>query len=285
MERNSNQWKIQTCDGLPFTQAAQRTRYLCICAHPDDAEAMSFHIIAQCYYAKDDWISSVVVTDGGGSPRGGAYAAYTDEEMQAIRATELELAAKIARYSLQVQLNYTSAETRHPDNPALVQDLAEILLACRPEVVLTHNPTDKHDTHVAVMLKTLAAIRSLPGESRPEKVWGMEGWRNLDWVGNVDKLVFDASKCPSVLNALAGIYDSQISGGKRYDLALAGRMCANATFLDSHAVDGMERAIYGMDLTELVWSEECTPGAFAHRLVENLSDDIAARLHRLGANE
>ena len=51
---------------------------------------------------------------------------------------------------------------------------------------------------------------------------------------------------------LIGAFDSQIAGGKRYDLAAAGRKRANATFLDSHAVDRATAVEYAMDLTPLV---------------------------------
>jgi len=34
--------------------------------------------------------------------------------------------------------------------------------------------------------------------------------------------------------ALLGVFESQIAGGKRYDLALMGRRRANATYFESH---------------------------------------------------
>jgi hypothetical protein len=63
--------------------------------------------------------------------------------------------------------------------------------AARPQVIYTHNLADKHDTHVAVVLRTLQALRELPREARPEHVYGCEVWRDLDWLSDADKVVFD----------------------------------------------------------------------------------------------
>ena len=63
----------------------------------------------------------------------------------------------------------------------------------RPAVVYTHNLADKHDTHVAVALRTLAAIRSLPADVRPAAFYGCEVWRDLDWMVDEDKVAFDVT--------------------------------------------------------------------------------------------
>ncbi|MDR0221738.1 MAG: PIG-L family deacetylase, partial [Lachnospiraceae bacterium] len=75
-------------DGQEIATACARTTHLCIAAHQDDVEIMAYGAIAECYAATDRWFSAVVVTDGAGAPRAGAYAALTDEEMQKVRARE-----------------------------------------------------------------------------------------------------------------------------------------------------------------------------------------------------
>ena len=52
-----------------------------------------------------------------------------------------------------------------------------------------------------------------------------------------DKIKMDVSMRPNISMALIGVHDSQISGGKRYDLATRGRYQSNATYQESHNVD------------------------------------------------
>ena len=53
-----------------------------------------------------------------------------------------------------------------------------------------------------------------------------------------DRQVLDASANPQLAARLVAVFRSQIAGGKRYDLATAGRRLANATFHTAHATDG-----------------------------------------------
>ena len=59
----------------------------------------------------------------------------------------------------------------------------------------------------------------------------------------------DVSGHDHLAAAMNGVFDSQIAGGKRYDLATLGRRAANATFFESHATDTATQLIFGMDLT------------------------------------
>ena len=49
-----------------------------------------------------------------------------------------------------------------------------------------------------------------------------------------------------------GVFDSQVTGGKRYDLATAGRRLAHATYYASHGTDEESALNFAMDLTPLV---------------------------------
>ena len=60
--------------------------------------------------------------------------------------------------------------------------MKNILAATKPEIVYTHNPADKHDTHIGVVITTLQAMRELPRNQRPKKVVGCEVWRTFDWL-------------------------------------------------------------------------------------------------------
>ena len=239
-------------DGLEESKALSRTTHLCIAAHEDDIEFMAFAPIAECFQKPDKWFCGVVTTDGAGSPRNGIYADYTDEEMKAIRIEEQKKAAHIGGYGAQILLGYSSKEVKDKNNDSVVNDYVEILKATKPKYVYIHNLADKHETHVATAVKAIAALRRIPLEQQPEKVYGCEVWRNLDWLNDDEKVYLDCSAYPNLGRALSCVFDSQISGGKRYDLAAEGRRLSNATFSESHACDTYTGLNYAMDLTPLI---------------------------------
>ncbi len=268
-------------DGLPIEQALKRTTHLAISAHQDDIEIMAAAPIIECYQQEDKWFTGVVVSDGRGSPRSGLYEKYDNEEMRTVRFKEQHKAAIIGEYAAQVILDYPSKEIKDGKNPHPVEDLAALLKASRPQIVYTHNPADKHDTHVAVALRVIAAIRSLPPAERPHKVLGCEVWRDLDWTVDTDKVPLNVSEHESLQAALLGVYDSQIAGGKRYDLASMGRRRANATYFESHGVDTNTGLTYAIDLTPLISSDSLAVEAFIQSYIQRFAQDVSDRLQRL----
>ncbi|MEK7765186.1 MAG: PIG-L family deacetylase, partial [bacterium] len=95
-----------------------------------------------------------------------------------------------------------------------------------------------------------------------------------------DKVVFDVSAHENLGAALVGIFDSQVAGGKRYDLATLGRWRANATYFASHATDKATALIYAMDLTPLVKDERLDPAALVQGHLDRLAADVAGRLKK-----
>jgi len=216
-------------DGTAEAEALARTTHMAIVAHQDDAEIVAYRGILECFGSDDRWFTAVVVTDGAGSSRIGPYADCTDEEMVQIRKREQRMAGMVGEYSAVVQLGYTSAQAKQAGGSHLIGELADLLRAARPEVLFTHNLADKHDTHVAVALRALDACRALDEGERPARVLGGEVWRDLDWLSDADKVALDVQERESLGLALLGVFDSQITGGKRYDLATLGRRRAHAT--------------------------------------------------------
>jgi len=240
-------------DSLEEKDALPRTTHLGIGAHQDDLEFMALHGILECFQDREHWFGGITCTDGAGSARSGKYADYTDEQMKAIRVNEQNTAATIGQYSFMVQIGHPSAHAKEADKrPAMSRDIRAILEATQPDIVYTHNPFDKHATHIGVLLATLEAIQSLPAHKRPKQLIGCEVWRGLDWLSDSMKLIHDVSAHPNLTAALNGVFDSQITGGKRYDLAVVGRRLANATFFDSHSVDSSNSVAYAIDLSELI---------------------------------
>lgn len=267
-------------DGSPENAAFSRITHLGIGAHQDDLEIMAFHGILECFGRSDLRFGAVTCTDGRGSPRDGIYADFTDEEMAAVRRREQEKAAVIGEYGLLVQLPYSSAAVKGEGATSLKADLASVLSACRPRILYIHNLADKHDTHVAVGLAALDAVRSLPDSDRPSAVYGCEVWRGLDWLADEDKVALNVGGRPGIGAALVGVYDSQIAGGKRYDLATLGRRTANATYFQTHAVDASDQIAFAMDLTPLTRDASLDIAAFVDAHIEKFRADVGDRIGR-----
>lgn len=254
--------------------------HLCVAAHQDDIEIMAHAGISDCLETPGKAFGGVVVTNGAGSSRIGPYAQFTDEQMQDIRREEQRKAADIGGYAIQIQLAHPSADVKQAGHAGVAADLAAIFSACSPEVVYLHQPADKHDTHIAVLLRCITALRALPVERRPKRVLGCEVWRDLDWLIDADKVALDSGRHPALAADLLKVFDSQISGGKRYDLATIGRRCANATFHTSHASDRTAGITWAMDLTPLVADATLDVGEFTRAHIQRLQADVEGRLAR-----
>ena len=267
-------------DGVEETTALSRVTHLGIGAHQDDLEFMAFHGILACYENDKEWFGGVTCTNGAGSARSGPYACFTDEQMREVRREEQRLAARIGRYGAMLQLDFSSEAVRDPRVVALRDDLIKVLRATRPRVVYTHNPADKHETHVAVCVAAIQAMRAMPFDQRPELVHGCEVWRGLDWICDDEKVVQDLGSHDNLTAALNAAFDSQIAGGKRYDLGVLGRRRANATFLESHASDRAESVAFAMDLTPLVRDESLDIAEYVDGFIARFREDVISKLQK-----
>ncbi|HEY1289546.1 MAG TPA: PIG-L family deacetylase [Burkholderiales bacterium] len=242
-------------DGASWQAACARVTHLVVAAHADDVEIMAWHALLHA-----ERLAAVIVTDGRDS---------------ATRLSEQKQAASRGRYAAVIWLDHASAEVKQPACPALAADLNAILAAVRTRWVYTHNPADRHDTHVAVALHTVRALRANP--SSLERVLGCEVWRALDWLQPQDKVTLDVSSVEGRVMPLIRAFSSQLAA-KRYDLASAGRRRANATFLDPHAADQFTALEYAMDLTPLVRDPTLDIARWTLQHVERFAKDIEARL-------
>jgi LmbE family N-acetylglucosaminyl deacetylase len=264
-------------DGTPTVAALGRTTHLGIGAHADDLEIMAIHGILECYEATERFFTGVTVTDGAGSPGGDAL--RSRDELVAQRKSEQKRAAELGRYGAHVFLDHTSDGVK-AGTADVVEDLCSLLLQTRPRVVYTHALTDRHDTHVAVALRVLAACQALPGTERPERILGCEVWRDLDWLAASDKIALPVDDHEELQLALVSVFASQIDSGKRYDRAALGRRHAHAVFSESHHSDRHSAIVWAMDLTPLSLPGS-EPAAYAERLIRSLESDVMTRLARL----
>lgn len=273
--------EIYIPDNEPVDKALSRTTHLCIAAHQDDIEIMVAQPILECFQQKDKWFTGVVVTDGRGSPRDDLYKDYTDDEMRLVRYKEQRKAAFVGEYSAQVLLDIPSKIIKDSSRKEPVEDMLKVLRATRPQVVYTHNLTDKHDTHVGVALRVIEALRRLDQSERPERLVGCEVWRALDWMSDTDKVQMNLSDHENLQFALLGVFDSQIAGGKRYDLASIGRRRANATYLESHGVDVTSGLSYAMDMSPLMIDATKDPIVFVQDFIQRFTQDVNDRISRM----
>jgi LmbE family N-acetylglucosaminyl deacetylase len=267
-------------DGAALGDALARTTDLGIVAHQDDLEFMALAAIGACADDPTRGFTGVACTDGAGSARSGRYADCTDDEMVELRRVEQGKAADVGGYSAIFQLGHPSSSIRGDGHDALVGELVEILDACQPVNIYTHNLADKHETHVAVGAATIEALRRLPLDRRPWKVIGIEGWRGLDWLPDAEKVVLDVSGYDELAARLVSVFASQIEGGKRYDLAEQGRRRANATLLAPRDVDTAEQVTFALDLTPLVRNESLDPVRYVEAAIDRFRDEVVGSLRR-----
>jgi LmbE family N-acetylglucosaminyl deacetylase len=272
-------------DNIPLEAALSRTTHLVVAAHPDDVEIMAPIPILSCIGDDKKSLSAIVVTDGRSSPRGGKYRSCSDEEIRIKRRKEQRKAAVIGEYSALIFLDYTSEEIKSRMLRSVISDLVTIFSYSQPGSVFTHNLADKHDTHIAVALSVIFAIRELPETERPGKLLGCEVWRDLDWMLDSDKVLFDTSSQENLQSALIGVHDSQIDGGKRVDLAVLGRNRAHGTFFSPHAADKPPSLAFAMDLSPLLHDIDRGITEFVSEYIRRFEMDVINRIQRFGISD
>jgi LmbE family N-acetylglucosaminyl deacetylase len=280
MKLTAQKAEIFVPDGASEAEALKRVTHLGIGAHQDDIEIMAMPGILAGFGSQEKWFMAVITTNGAGSPRDGLYGTYTDDEMQVIRRREQKKAAFVGEYAAVAFLDHSSSVMKDEANRGPKDDLKTILAATQPEVVYTHNLADKHDTHVSSTLRAIAAMRELPADQRPRKVYGCEVWRDLDWMVDEDKVVFPIDGHENIQTSLVGVFDSQIAGGKRYDLATMARRRAHATYFQSHAVDAAQLVNFAMDLTPLIQNEKLDIAQYVEGFLQRFSSDVTTRLKK-----
>lgn len=270
--------------GAGDDQQLSKTTHLGIGAHQDDLEILAIHGILEAINDPKAFFTGVTVTDGRGAPRPDTYQDMDEDTFWQVRCEEQKKAADLGRYNAQFLLNYSSQTVKFGDRRDVVEDLKQILKATSPSIIYTHNLADKHDTHIAVVLSVIRALREVKPALKDVSLYGCEVWRGLDWMCDNEKIAFDVSSDRDLQTRLLKIFDSQIAGGKRYDLAAIGRQEANATYFESHQIDAASRLVYAMDLTPLIDQPEMDIVQFVDKTLQDFTNDVMDRLHRLGGN-
>ena len=273
-------------DGKPVTEALSRVTHLGIGAHQDDLEFMAYHGILACYGNDQKWFGGITCTNGSGSSRTGPYAGTTRRANDGDTPAGAKHRRSHWPVRAMIQLDYPSSAVKSPTDSASQERLES---DSRPPVRKSSIPIILPTNMIPMWVSLLPPCKpcaELPREERPGKVWACEIWRNLDWLNDSEKVLMDVSGRDNLAAALNGVFDSQIVGGKRYDLATAGRRSANATFFESHATDKTTQLIFGMDLLPLVADEALDILDYVYGFIDRLKTDVRQRLgKRLGKSE
>lgn len=264
---------------IPKSANKVKVSSLCIVAHPDDAEILAASAIDRAFEGAEGSFACVIVTDGGGSARAGEYADFSDEDMKKIRIEEQKKAAETGQFESLFLLGFSSAELKADPFGAASEKVKEIILQKAPQKLYVHSPFDSHATHVAVCKCVMHALLQIDRKKRPEKVLGGEVWRSLDWLPAGHMVVEVCSAEGSVADRALLCHKSQIDGGKRYDLAAAGRRRANATFGESRAIDEAEGLCRFVDMTS-VSNGEISLDAFVRQILTQFSEDVMANFEK-----
>ncbi len=257
------------------TSAIQKTAFLGIGAHQDDLEFMCFDAILKGL--NGDGFSALILSDGSGSARNHSHQNLSPQEFSQLRNEEQKNAAKLASYKQLIQLNHPSSVIKER-NASLIAEISDIIQASSPQVIYTHNPFDKHLSHVATLECVVSAILELAPQDRPKKLIGCEVWRSLDWLPQKRKLIFEIDAEAQIRDQLLECFPSQSGESKNYSKAVQGRRICNATFLDSYNKDQFLQVEYAIDLSEVISQKPVSLHNFSNRVLEEFKTEIFLNL-------
>ena len=267
-------------DGAHAVRGLRRTTHLGIGAHQDDLENIAVHGILSCYDNPRRSFSGIVLTDGAGAPRPPKLEKLSEPEYIQLRNQEQKAAARLGLFSAAVLLAYSSPDLKDFQNHHPTRDLQNLIQSASAQVIYTHSPFDRHPTHQAAALRSIRALQALPSEDRPEHFYGVEFWRDLDWLDHPARVTLDCSQHLDLQVALLEVYESQ-NAVKDYPRASLGRRIAQAVFAESHQPDQALAQMYAVNLTPLLAEDAPTLQEFAHSLLASFQDQVLDSLDEL----
>ncbi len=270
-------------DGVTPELAMERADILAIGAHPDDLEIMAASGILKAGAGEGRRFFGIVATNGGGTRCCQDRDASDYRETCGRRIREQKRAADLGRYSGLALLNWESQEIKDACFTQPDDDLRTLILQIQPREVYLHNPLDRHDTHVAVCLRSIAALRTIARDTGryPEAVYGCENRRGLDWLIHCDRASLPVSDPEALTDRLLEAFSSQVATNRHYVKAVRGRRIANATFQDAPgAGDGGAEVTFALDLLPLVEDPGASVCDFAEQIVERVRADVRSRIER-----
>ena len=282
-------------DGSSTETALSRVTHLWIGAHQDDAEVADYYGIRKCYESKDEHFCAITLANGRGSPLVGEFANMDAEEMVEVRRHEQIEAAIIGKYSAVIQTMFPSRIICDKEETAVTSDLVALIRQMpNLKVIHTHNPADKHDTHVAVACRVKEALQQLPERLSQLSVNGIEVWRKLDWmvdhitdnngskISNPGKVMLDVSANPaSAPNLDIDVLLPFRSQNTTRDYAIGSQASreSNGVFGIPHDTCQATRVTIAMDLMPAILGKTTYAGLTFDHIME-LQNEQLARIAR-----
>lgn len=246
-------------------------------AHPDDVEIMAFPAILNGIKDESPSFGAVVCTKGDRAPLGASAAPGSREALPRLREEEQRQAAAIGKYAVVAQLGESSERVRSGACEFLF-GLRSLLGCCRPSVIYTHAPTDRHPTHIAVCAAVLRLLRDLPPHERPQALMGCEVWGSSDWVPERRKVAAVFDDGAGLSSELIGQFRSQLGSGKNYEDAVRGRWSANSVFNRYDRIEERPFLSWMIDMSPLLRDERVTLREFVQKLVQEFGEEVLSRL-------
>jgi LmbE family N-acetylglucosaminyl deacetylase len=273
--------EIYVPDGVSVDEAVKRANRLVIAAHQDDIELMAFHGVLEALKDGGNKLFGVVATTGSISIHGDDHVFHSVSDIRQTRIQEQKEAADLGKYSAIAFLSYSSHEVKDCHISQPTKDLIALIDEIRPHSVYLHNPFDRHDTHVALCLRSIDALREAAKRGwKPEHVYGCEVWRGLDWLVHCDQIALAVHDPDSLSERLVGKFKSQLTGTKHYDLAARGRRIANATYHEATNMSPTHEIIFAVDLLPLIEDPCISIHDFVKHIVDRFESDILNRIDR-----
>jgi len=141
-------------------------KLLCVTAHPDD-EAGAFGGTLLLYHERGVETSVVCLTAGTAARNRGA--ARTDDELAALRRTELAASCKLLNVSHCEALDYPDSKLDRADLYQVVGDIVSRIRQIRPHVVLTFGPDGGLTGHLDHAMAGVFATVAFEWAGRPDR--------------------------------------------------------------------------------------------------------------------
>jgi hypothetical protein len=215
------------------------TTHLVVAPHADDDALMGAEAICEADSFPDRHLTAVIASASPGTGRPAGYEGRSSEDMSEIRYQEQCAAAETGRYAATIQLGFTSEQVKNMEMPKRVEPLTETRrIIGSLKFVLDHAPHaqtvyvpclfDHNETHHALAILALEAIRMMEPDRRPQNCYGPEVSPGINWIGREYMARLSVANMPLVKSVLKN-YRTELAK-RKYDDGLEGRAVANDVF-------------------------------------------------------
>ena len=214
--------------------------------------------------------------------RAAVIAAHTDAEMVEVRRDEQRRAAELGGFGAVVQLGHPSGDVKSADGVTSLADELASILEVSPSAEPLHAQSGRQARHPssgdggdrARGTPTADDACDRRGSSASRGGATSTGWATARSCGSTPR------RTSALAQQFAAVYESQIDGAKRYDVAIQGRRRANATMHGIRSTDDAEEVIVAIDLTPLLRNDDLDPVEYTLAAIDRLRADVETSLRR-----